>query len=155
MAAISESECQLLKHILTSLGMIYNFEKSQERVENSGRLIKFLSILDAKNPSSENSLFSIDSERSKALRAYLCYALINWFSEKILKKEDLEKNNEILVNLIEKYIKDLLDKETVKHWIAMNEISKVETSLALSIGNKNIFFSSKLNFINNGYSRIY
>lgn len=135
MAVISENESQLLKHILTSVGMIYNFEKSQDRVESSERfLIKFLSILDAKNPSSEESLFSKENKRTKALRAYLCYGLLNWFSEEIWKKLDLEKN-EFMVNVIEKYIRDLLDRENVKHWTAINEISKVEASLAFSIGN--------------------
>ncbi|XP_033216960.1 gem-associated protein 5 [Belonocnema kinseyi] len=134
MAVISENESQFLKHILTSVGMIYNFEKSQDRAESSERfLIKFLSILDAKNPSSEESFFSKENKRAKALRAYLCYGLLNWCSEEISKKLDLE-NNEFMVDMIEKYIPDLLDRETVKHWTAINEISKVEASLAFSIG---------------------
>lgn len=112
--------------------MICLYEKTQycrdERSE--GLLLKFLSILDCKELSSEESLFSKKNERTKALRAYLCYGFLNWLTE-----ENLEKSYEFIASTIEKYIKDLLDKEAVKYWTGVNEIVKLEASLALNIGN--------------------
>lgn len=136
LAALSESENQLTKHILMGLQIICSYEKTQYHRDETSEslLLKFLSILENKDPSSEESLFSKKNERTKALRAYLCYGFLNWFTEEYLRKEDTEKNYDFMMNTIEKYIKDVFDKETVKHWTGVNEIVKLEALLALNIG---------------------
>ena len=148
MAVVSDDENQLLKHILSALEIISTYLKVQTNAVESHNLIfiKFISILDVKSPLNEESMFFGDSEKAKSMRAYLGYGLLFWVLEENLNKPNTSENEETLNPLfymINRYIKDVFDEESVKHWTAMNEISKLEYSLAMSIGNSNFFWFQK------------
>ncbi|XP_012279688.1 gem-associated protein 5 [Orussus abietinus] len=137
LAAIADSVEKQLHHIVTALGSISQFETtySQTSLEkNKSVLLTVLSSLDAKSPMDSGSIFNYEgSSVAKSLRAYLCLGLLNWLTDEDATEKDEETNSSQkieVINLIEKYLEDGLDRRSVLHWTRTSEINKLETALA-------------------------
>lgn len=78
----------------------------------------------------ETSIYTkADYSVSISLRAYLCYALLNWFVYNI-NEESVNNNIQNYINLIEHLLEDALNKQAIRHWTVTNEINKLENQLA-------------------------
>lgn len=71
---------------------------------------------------------------SKSLGAYLCYSTIQWFLINKLTDSKIVECENLVTAVLEKYLENLLDKDSVKFWTTTNTISKLESQLSLSIG---------------------
>ena len=79
----------------------------------------------------ETSIYAkTDYSISISLRAYLCYALLNWLTFHV--DEEFINNNNIIdcMNLIEHVLEDALNKQTMNHWSLTNDIYKLENQIA-------------------------
>ncbi|XP_043264591.1 gem-associated protein 5-like [Colletes gigas] len=129
MAISSTEKQQQLKHIVTALGAITQFEKlDRKNVEDRCNfLIEIIIKLDAKSPLDEESIYTkIDCPVSVSLRAYLCYAVLNWLADNVHEENTNNINVQICIVLIEHLIEDVLNKRAVKYWSITNNINKLE-----------------------------
>lgn len=80
---------------------------------------------------------------SVSLRAFLCYALLNWFVFHL--NEEFINNNNIIncINLVEYLFEDALNKQTIKHWSLTNEIYKLETKIACIKCKLQMYYTNK------------
>nr|XP_033190238.1 gem-associated protein 5 isoform X2 [Bombus vancouverensis nearcticus] len=132
LAIASIEKEQKLKHIVTALHTITQFEllhqKDLEHLHSF--LIEIIVKLDIKSPMDETSIYTkADYSVSISLRAYLCYALLNWFVYNI-NEESINNNIQNYTNLIEHLLEDALNKQAIRHWTVTNEINKLENQLA-------------------------
>ncbi|XP_053999055.1 gem-associated protein 5 isoform X1 [Hylaeus anthracinus] len=132
LAIVSAEKQQQLKHIVTALGAVAQFEVlHRKNIENrSNFLIEIIINLDAASPLDEESIYSkTDYPVSTGLRGYLCYAFLNWLIDNV----DIETTNihtQIYITLIENLIEDALNKRGVKQWSITNDIAKLESQIA-------------------------
>lgn len=130
LAIASVEKEQKLKHIVTTLHTITQFEiLHRKNFENQHNLlIEIIIKLDIKGLMDKTSIYTkTDYSVSISLRAYLCYALLNWFTCNI-DKESIN-NIKFYINLIENLLEDAINKQAVKHWSVTNEINKLETQI--------------------------
>lgn len=124
-----------LKHIVTALHTINQYETMhRNEFENQcSFLTKIIINLDTKSVINEKSIYAkTDCSISTSLRAYLCYALIDWLVYDI-NKEPVNNTLQPYINLIENLLEDALNKQTIKHWSITMEINKLENQVASSI----------------------
>ena len=130
-AVASIEKEQKLKHIVTALYTIAQFETlNRKNFENQYSFLTEIVIkLDAKNLIDEESIYAKTSYPvSASMRAYLCYALLNWLVYHI--DEEIHNSNvQIYINLIEDLLEDALNKQAVKQWSIQCEISKLENQI--------------------------
>ncbi|XP_076633112.1 gem nuclear organelle associated protein rigor mortis isoform X2 [Colletes latitarsis] len=132
MAITSIEKQQQLKHIVTALGAITQFEILHRKnlEDQCNFLIEIIIKLDAKSPLDEESIYTkIDYPVSISLRAYLCYALLNWLTDNVHEENMNNINMQISIVLIENLIEDVLNKRAVKYWSITNEINKLESQV--------------------------
>ncbi|XP_076393217.1 gem nuclear organelle associated protein rigor mortis [Megachile rotundata] len=130
--AISSTEKkQKLKHIVTGLHTVTQYETlNRKTCENQYTfLIKIVIKLDIKNLMEEESIYAkTDYPVSTSLRAYLCYAVLNWLVYN-LENEVPSDKAQPYINLIENLLDDALNKQTMKHWTMKSEINKLENQI--------------------------
>ncbi|OAD62256.1 Gem-associated protein 5 [Eufriesea mexicana] len=130
LAIASTEKEQKLKHIVTALHSITQFEILHQKELKNYILIEIIIKLDIKSVMDEMSIYTrTEHFISISLRAYLCYALLNWFIYNI-DKEPVNNNVQIYVNLIEHLLQDALNKQVVRHWTVTNEINQLENQIA-------------------------
>ncbi|KZC13808.1 PREDICTED: gem-associated protein 5-like [Dufourea novaeangliae] len=135
LAVISPEKQQRLKHIVSALGTISQFETLHRNNHeyHPNFLIEVIMKLDNRNPTKEESIYAkTDYPVSVSLRAYLCSAFLNWFVNNI-NEEYVNVNMHVYINLIENLIDDALNKQAVKQWLITNEINKVESQVASAL----------------------
>ncbi|XP_078046192.1 gem nuclear organelle associated protein rigor mortis isoform X2 [Augochlora pura] len=135
LAVISTEKEQQLKHIVTALGVITQFETlHRKNVENQCNfLLNVIVKLDARNPTDTESIFSkTDYPVSISLRAYLCQALLNWFVNNI-DEEIVDADIQVYILLIEDLIEDALNQQIIKHWLIKNQIKKLESQVVTAL----------------------
>ncbi|XP_063992664.1 gem-associated protein 5 [Diachasmimorpha longicaudata] len=148
LAAAAPDEHRRIQHLVETLGAISHYElmhSGKSAGVQKGLFIRVLSILEKTRPAEENSMFYFEGKDKtrvegvqKSLRVYLCLGLINWLLETIsIIQED---NNETLVNsvveLIGKSLEFAMDQESVKYWIRMTKITKLQNALISSENNE-------------------
>lgn len=151
-AVASIEKEQKLKHIVTALYTITQYETlNRKNFENQYSFLTEIVIkLDAKNLIDEESIYAKTSYPvSTSLRAYLCYALLNWLVYHI-DEEILNSNVQIYINLIENLLEDALNKQAVKQWSIKSEISKLENQITSILG-KLLKYILKLTYILNEF----
>ena len=131
MAVASTEKEQQLKHIVSMLGAITQFEtlhrKNQENQYTL--LIEVVMKLDGRSPTDAESIYTkTDYPVSISLRAYLCYALLN-----CLVEETVNTDLHIYINLIENLIEDALHQQAVKQWSITNDINKLQNQVASTL----------------------
>ncbi|CAK9799473.1 Gem-associated protein 5 [Anthophora quadrimaculata] len=132
LATASVGKEQKLKHIVNALHTIAQFETfHQKDFENECSLLNEITImLDSKNLMDERSIYEkTDYPVSISLRAYLCYALLNWLICN-LDKEPVSNDIQTYIDLIEHLFEDALNERTVKYWSITNNINKLENQIA-------------------------
>ncbi|KAJ8675733.1 hypothetical protein QAD02_011519 [Eretmocerus hayati] len=136
LSVLTDERKKQLQHIVTALESIVQNEENLPMAKGTvPTLMKYLFALDNNKLTSPDSIFN-QSEHcvSKSLRAYLCYAIINWYHESKFRKEENQECMDLIVYILEKYVGDLLDKESVKFRTTSNDILKLESELSTNIG---------------------
>lgn len=131
MAVASTEKEQQLKHIVSMLGTITQFETlHRKNHENQYTLlIELVTKLDGRSPTDAESIYAkTDYPVSISLRAYLCYALLN-----CLVEETVNTDLHIYINLIENLIEDALNQQAVKQWSITNDINKLQNQVASTL----------------------
>nr|XP_031838451.1 gem-associated protein 5-like isoform X1 [Nomia melanderi] len=135
LAIISPEKQQQLKHIVTALSNIAQFETlNRKNLKNQYNvLMEIIVKLDTKDPTNMESIYTkTDYPVSISLRAYLCYAFLNWLVDNI-DEETVNVNIHVYINLIENLIEDVLNKQIVKQCSIKNEITKLERQVASAL----------------------
>lgn len=135
MAIVSIEKRQQLKHIVTALGTITQFELLHRKdLENQYNLLIGVIIkLDAKSPLNEGSIYTkTEYPVSISLRAYLCYALLNWLVDNV-DEENVYNKIQTYITLINDLMEDVLNKRAVRQWSITNKINKLEGQVASTL----------------------
>lgn len=132
LSMIADQEELTLKHIVTALDIILQYEKSDcARVEDKlPILIKYFSVFESIN----NIMNSYQNPLGGSLRAYLCHAIIDWYLKDSLTEEEKSECVDGIVEILEKCIDNLLNKDSVKFWTIANEIKNLEMKLTEVVG---------------------
>ncbi|XP_015123769.1 gem-associated protein 5 [Diachasma alloeum] len=141
LAAAAPDEDKRARHLVEALGAISQYELMNSRRSAEVQkeiLIRILSILENVSPADENSMFYFEEKEKdgvkgvqKSLRIYLCLGLLNWLLGSINKIQEDKKETSVdfVAKLVGKSLEFLLDQETVKYWMRMTEITKLQNSL--------------------------
>ena len=71
---------------------------------------------------------------SKSLRAYLCYAVIDWFHRNEVNDYQFTVSVSSLILIVEKYANDLLSRELVEFYCGGNELKEIEAEIYAGVG---------------------
>lgn len=134
--ALSDKAHDQLKHIVKIIAATWQYEiQNFENTEKDFPSLKFLYILN-ESMSTIDLIFSKESKLLDSLHAYYCAIVVNWFNNfNDFEEEDKEQCSEAVSLVVTKYAKNIFNQEVIKFWTATNEIKKLESQLAASLGN--------------------
>ncbi|XP_014224156.1 gem-associated protein 5 [Trichogramma pretiosum] len=136
LSILSSEKKQKIAHLLKAADIIYQFEKSPTEAKRF-LLIKYLYAFDTRKFTDCNSIYNYNENKfGGSLRAYLCCALVSWYGlDSQLTSEEKSKMLETLIPILKTYVVDLISKESVMYWTAVNEVKTLDGELSSTMGN--------------------
>lgn len=134
MAATCDEKETRLKHLVTALRNIFEFENSTKYgVTKEGFFTHVLTKLDIKKPTDENSIYAKSNYPvSQSIRAYLCIGLLNWLS-KYLEELSIEEETQ-LMQLILDLLDDTINETNLSHQNKIFKHNQLEDKLMALAG---------------------
>jgi len=136
MAATCDAKETRLKHLITALDNIFEFENTATKYETILKKEFFtcvLAILDIKKPTDEDSIYAKSNYPvSQSIRAYLCVGLLNWL-ERYLKKLSVEEETQFM-KLILDLLEDTINETTLSHQNKVFKHKQLENQLMALAG---------------------